>query len=93
MALIEFDAAKNARNQRVREIGFDRFAEMDLDTAVAVEDTRKDYGEHRLRVLGHIEGKLHAAVITARGETIRVISLRRANKREERGYAKERQSS
>ena len=66
---------------------------MDLDTAVSVEDTRKDYGERRLRVLGRIESQLHAAVITARGDTVRVISLRRANRREERAYAKERQSS
>ena len=93
MALIEFDAAKSARNLRDRGIEFDRFAEMDLETAISVEDARKDYGERRLRVLGYIDGKLHAAVITPRSETIRVISLRRANKREERAYAKECQSS
>ncbi len=66
---------------------------MDLETAISLEDTRKDYGERRLRVLGTIDGKLHTAVVTPRGETIRVISLRRANRREERAYAKERQSS
>ena len=66
---------------------------MEFETAISLEDTRKDYGERRLRVLGTIDGELHAAVITPRGETLRVISLRRANKREERAYAKERQSS
>ena len=93
MMLIEYDPPKSAKNLRERGIGFERFAEMDLDTAISVEDTRKDYGKRRLRVLGHIGGQLHAAVITPRGETIRVISLRRANTREERAYAKERQSS
>ena len=93
MDFIEFDPAKSAKNRRERGIGFERFAEMDLDTAVSVEDTRRDYGERRLRVLGRIEDQLHAAVITARGDTVRVISLRRANRREERAYAKERQSS
>jgi uncharacterized DUF497 family protein len=93
MAVIEFDAAKNTRNQRERGIGFERFGDMDLDTAISVEDTRRDYGERRLRVLGTIGGKLYAAVIMSRGDTIRVISLRRANKREERAYAKERESS
>jgi len=93
MTLIEFDAAKSADNVRKRGIGFERFAEMDLDRAISVEDTRKDYGEQRLRVLGDINGLLHAAVITPRGDRIRVISLRRANRREERAYAKERQSS
>ena len=45
------------------------------------------------RVLGTIDRLLHAAVITPRGDKIRVISLRRANRREGRAYAKERQSS
>ena len=56
MAFIEFDPAKSARNRRERGIGFERFAEMGLDIAVSVEDTRKDYGDRRLRVLGRIEG-------------------------------------
>lgn len=78
--LLEFDPAKKARNIRERGISFP-------------EDRRKSYGEHRLRVLAHIDGRLHAAVITPRGERTRVISLRRANKREERTYAQERQSA
>ena len=88
MSFIEFDAEKSAANVRTRGIGFERFAEMDLETAISVEDTRKDYGELRLRVFGYIDRLLHAAVITPRGEKIRVISLRRANRREERAYAK-----
>lgn len=89
--LIEFDPAKNATNLRERGIGFERFADLDIDTAISTEDTRRDYGEPRLRVLGYIDGELHAAVITPRGPAIRVISLRRANRREEKTYAKERQ--
>lgn len=89
--LLEFDETKSARNVRERGIGFERFADLDLDSAVAVEDRRKPYGEPRMRVLGYIDGRLHAAVITPRGERIRVISLRRANRREEKIYAKERQ--
>ena len=91
--LIEFDPEKSAKNVRERGVGFERFADMEFATAISVDDTRKDYGERRIRVLGEIGGELHSAVITPRGEKIRVISLRRANKREERAYAKERQSS
>ena len=91
--LLEFDQAKSAKNLKERGIGLERFADIDAETAVSVEDVRKDYGERRLRVLGFIDGLLHAAVVTPRGEKIRVISLRRANRREERAYAKERQSS
>lgn len=86
---LEFDPAKNARNTRERGISFERFADMDLGTALAVEDARADYGERRVRFLGTIDGRLHVAVITYRGEKVRVISLRRANDREERRYAKE----
>ena len=92
MLMLEFDAPKNAENIRRRGISFEKFAEMDFEHAISVEDTRKDYGERRLRVLGYIDRLLHAAVITPRGDKIRVISLRRANRREERAYAKERQS-
>ena len=84
---------KHAKNVRERGIEFERFAEMDVDAAISSEDTRRNYGEQRLRVLGYIDGRLHAAVITPRSDAIRVMSLRRANKREVRAYAKERQSS
>jgi uncharacterized DUF497 family protein len=90
---LEFDPAKNARNIRERGISFERFADMDLETALAVDDTRVDYGERRIRIIGHIDGRLHAAVITHRGHNVRVISLRRASEREERTYAKESKSS
>ena len=40
--LLEFDKAKNARNIRERGISFERFADMDLETAVTVEDARTD---------------------------------------------------
>lgn len=88
--MFEFDEAKNARNIRVRGIAFERFADLDFDTAITIDDTRLDYGERRMRVLGFIGGRLHVAVVTPRGERIRVISLRRANKREEKAYAQER---
>ncbi len=91
--LLEFDEAKSAKNLKARGIAFERFADIDAEAAVSGEDVRKDYGERRLRVLGFIDGLLYAAVVTPRGEKIRVISLRRANRREERAYAKERQSS
>lgn len=89
--LLEFDPAKSATNLRERGIGFDRFADLDVETAISIEDKRRDYGEQRLRVLGYIDRQLYAAVITPRGAAIRVISLRRANEREEKTYAKERQ--
>lgn len=90
---LEFDPAKNARNIRERGISFECFADMDLETAIAVEDVRMEYGERRIRLLGSIYGRVHVAVITYRGDKVRVISIRRANAREERKYAAQSQAS
>ena len=91
--LLEFDEAKSARNREQRGIGFERFADIDLGTAVTKVDSRSNYGEERLRVMGFIDGRLHMAIVTPRGDRIRVISLRRANKREALTYAQERESA
>ncbi len=83
---IEFDPAKNERNIRERGLSFERAADFDFETALYLEDDRYDYGEQRIRAIGYIEQQLHALVYTVRGETLRVISLRRANRRELRSY-------
>ena len=84
-----FDHAKNARNIAERGLSFERVAEMEWSTALIVEDTRRDYGETRLRVFGLLDGRLHIAVVSPRGEDLRVISFRKANRKEERLYEKE----
>lgn len=86
---LEYDEAKSARNERERGIAFDRFVDMDTESAVTVEDSRRDYGEIRLRVMGLIDGRVHVAVVTMRNSVVRVISLRRANSKEALLYAKE----
>jgi uncharacterized protein len=53
------------------------------------EDTRRDYGEMRLRVFAYLDGRLHIAVVTPRGEDLHVISFRRASRKEERLYENE----
>ena len=84
---IEFDPAKNARNIAEREISFERAEDFEWETAVIVRDSRRDYKETRFRAMGMIGERLHAMVFTPRVDGIRVISLRKANRREERMYA------
>jgi uncharacterized protein len=84
---IEFDDAKSRRNARKRGLPFDRAAEFEWEKAIIVTDTRRDYGEPRFRAMGMIGEKLHAMVFTPRPGGIRVISLRRASRREEKKYA------
>ncbi len=75
---LTFDPAKNARNIAERGLSFERVAELDWETALSQEDTRKDYGETRLQVLAFLGKRLHAAVVTIRGDALHVISFRKA---------------
>jgi uncharacterized protein len=87
---LTFDPAKNARNIAERGLSFERVAELDWETAVSQEDTRKDYGETRIQVLAFLGKRLHAAVITVRGDALHVISFRKANRKEVKWYEQER---
>ena len=46
---VTFDPAKNARNIVERGLPFERVAEIDWETALSQEDTRRDYGERRVQ--------------------------------------------
>ena len=48
--------------------------------------SRKEDGESRRKAIGLIEGRLIAVVYVRRGETVRIISARRANMKESRSY-------
>ena len=86
---ITFDPVKNVRNIAERLLSFDRVADLDWETAMAVEDDRRDYGERRLRVMALLGRRLHVAVITYRGDAMHVISFRKANSREVKQYEDE----
>ncbi len=85
---IEFDPLKNEANIRDRGLSFELVAGFDFDTALIWQDTRKAYPEARFVALGLVGGRLHAVVFTEAVKGIRVISFRKANKREERSYVK-----
>jgi uncharacterized protein len=84
---ITFDPAKNERNIRDRRLSFERAGEFDLGSAVRVEDSRRDYGERRIIATGYLDERLHVLCFTEIDGGIRVISFRRANRREARKYA------
>jgi len=83
---ITFDPAKNARNIAERGLSFERVAALDFPTAVYSVDARRDYGEVRHRALGLVDGRVHVLVFTETEQGIRVISFRKANRREARRY-------
>jgi len=89
---ITFDPAKNARNIEARGLSFERVADFDFETALIWVDDRKAYPEVRYFALGLIAGRVHAVVFTETATGIRVISFRKANRREVRRYEQETQS-
>ena len=50
-----------------RGLPFELVERLEWETALVVEDIRKDYGETRPQVLALMEGRLYAAVVTPRG--------------------------
>jgi hypothetical protein len=84
----EWDPAKDAAT--LAERGFSFVAVLDAFTDPKrriSQDTRRHYGERRFNMIAQSKGRIFHVTFTYRGETIRIISARRANRREERRYA------
>ena len=52
------------------------------DDRIVSRDRRWDYGEDRYRLLGAIEGRVFVVIYTVRASAIRIISARKASRRE-----------
>lgn len=78
----EWDEAKHAKNLRERGIGFDDGARIFDGPVLIWEDERRGYGEDRFRAIGESAGDALHVAFTWRGETMRIISVRRANRKE-----------
>ena len=87
---IEYDQAK--RQTTIVERG------LDSDDAPAVfaglrritwPDNRQAYGELREITMGELDGRLVIVVHTKRGNTTRIISMRKANEREQAWFEKQ----
>lgn len=81
---IEYDEPKNQRNIEERGISFEIATGFDFENALEVEQNIA--GETRYFALGMIDDRLHALAYTLRGDAVRIISLRKANKREVKYY-------
>lgn len=84
---IEFDPAKSARNERERGLPFGLAAHLDWDRAFAFLDDRSDYGEARVIAIAPMQGRLYVVCYVMRDQVRRIISFRKANRREEQAYA------
>lgn len=84
----EFDLAKDESNLDKHGLSLADADGFEWETAVVREDARKQYAEPRFKAAGYIGDRLHVMVFCLRAETVRVISLRKANSREAKDYAK-----
>lgn len=85
---INYDPAKNIKNIKERSLSFKLAGEFNFESALVWQDIRNDYGELRFNALGYINNRLYHMTFTPRGGAMRVISLRKANSREVKKYAK-----
>jgi hypothetical protein len=83
---ITYDRPKNLYNINNRNLSFDEAVNFDFETANFTIDKRKDYGEIRRRAIDYLGNRLHALVFNETESGIRVISFRKANKREVENY-------
>lgn len=83
---IIYDQVKSERNVRERGLSFERAADFDFTTALFLVDDRRDYGEIRHVAIGYLDERLHVLCFVERPNGIRVISFRKANRREVRRY-------
>ena len=84
--VVEWDDEKNEINKRKHGISFETAAEVFLD-----ENRIDDYDEFhsdfedRIKVIGMV-GEILTVIYTERGEKYRLISARKANKKEKSDY-------
>ena len=80
---IEFDPEKRADTLRSRGLDMADAAEIFADAILTVADNRLDYGEERFMTVGYLKGRMVVVIWTMRESSRRVISLRKANAREQ----------
>ncbi len=82
-----FDAPKLASNVRKHLVWFEEAYRFEWADALIELDTRKHYRETRFQAFGYIGNRLYCMVYCLRENSVRLISLRKANPREVKYYA------
>jgi hypothetical protein len=83
---IEFDRAKRIATLENRGLDMAQAGEVFAGNTITVEDDRMEYGEKRFITVGLLKSRMVILVWTPRGEARRIISMRKANAREQKIY-------
>ena len=88
LALVEFEWDDDKRREGIAIHGVDMVfaAAMFAGGTVTAEDGRTDYGETRHVAIGKVDDDLLVVVFSERGERIRLISARKAGRRDRRKF-------
>jgi uncharacterized DUF497 family protein len=84
----EFDSHKSEINRKKHGIGFPAARSL-WDDPDRIEIPARTEDEPRFMVIGRIGGRVWSAVITYRGDAVRIISVRPAHRKEAEIYESE----
>jgi uncharacterized protein len=84
----EYDEAKSRKNLEERGIDFEFASRIFDGDYIERQDRRHDYGEERFVAIGGIDSSVFVVVYAWRAGRRRIISARRANRRERDVYGK-----
>jgi uncharacterized DUF497 family protein len=82
----EFDSNKDRFNRDKHGLSLDLAQQLEWDQALFWIDDRQDYGEKRVLALAPSAGIVYCIAFVDRADVRRIISLRRANRREVKRY-------
>lgn len=80
---VTFDPAKRDKTLTERGLDFVDAAEVFAGPTLDQADERFEYGETRVVSVGYLRGRMVVIVWTARGDARHIISMRKANDREQ----------
>jgi uncharacterized DUF497 family protein len=83
---IEFDPAKDAANREKHGVSLVLGAVVLTNLMGEILDDRRSYGEERMNAFGLVQGRLYACTYTVRDGSIRLVSVRKANAREQKRW-------
>ena len=88
--MYEWNETKNRANISKHGLSFEDANIVFSGPCVTLEDSRHDYDEKRFITLGPLAGRVVVIAHTSRDENTRVISMRKANRREQEIYYQKR---
>ena len=83
---LAWDEVKRRANYAKHGLDFRDAEKAFQGITLTAEDDRQDYGEKRFISIGLLDDMVVVVVYTERNETIRLISMRKANQRERQAY-------